>query len=144
MLVRLVYASRAVDPASEHVIAAILRASNDNNLEYGITGVLCFYPDDHHFLQVLEGAREEVNKLYNNIVQDNRHTEVRLLHYAEIQTRMFASWRMGSVDLSKVNLSTLLKYSEKPKLDPFQLSGEAALALLCELLGNASVVSFPN
>ncbi len=144
MLVRLVYASSTLDPASQQVVAAILRESNDTNLEFGITGVLCSYPDGQHFLQVLEGARDDVNQLYNNIMRDDRHGNVKLLHYGEIQTRMFASWRMGSVDLAKVNLSTLLKYSEKPKLDPFQLSGEAALALLCELLGNASVVSFPN
>lgn len=144
MLVRLVYASQAIAAIDDDAIGAILKQANGSNLEYGITGVLCAYKGDDRFLQVLEGARAEVNQLYGNIMRDARHTNVTLIDYAEISIREFASWRMGSVDLAKVNLSALLRYSEKPKLDPLQLSSKSALALLNDLVGNAAIASFSN
>ena len=63
-----------------------------------------------------------------------------LLDYAEIGERNFAGWRMGRVDMNKVNLSTVLKYSERPVLDPFNTSGKAALALLEELISTAAIM----
>lgn len=139
MLVRLVYASQAIAAIDHATIDDILKQANNSNLEYGITGVLCAYQGDDRFLQVLEGARAEVNQLYSNIMRDKRHSSVTLIDYAEISTRQFASWRMGSVDLSRINLSTMLRYSEKPKLDPLHLSATSALALLTDLVGNAAI-----
>lgn len=141
MLVRLLYASRAIDGIDDALLHSIVERSRANNLEHGITGILCVYPEVGIFLQVLEGARREVNTLYGNLVRDRRHVDVTILHYAEIQERHFAAWRMGSVDLKKVNLSTILRFSEKPVLDPFSMSGAGALALLEELAGTAAIVS---
>jgi hypothetical protein len=47
---------------------------------------------------------------------------------------------MGQVNVSKINPSTLLKYSERPELDPFATSGKASLALLEELISTAQIV----
>ncbi len=55
----------------------ILRKSKANNPALGITGVLCF--SEGIFLQVLEGGRSAVNRLYNRIAADPRHTDVELL-----------------------------------------------------------------
>lgn len=134
MLVRLMYASRAAAPIDADMLGGILEQSRAHNLEHGITGVLCSYEEGNGFLQVLEGSREEINRLYNKIVCDERHTDVVLLDYGEIGERRFASWRMGRVDLGRVNPSTLLRYSELPRLDPSRLSAEAALKLLEELI----------
>jgi hypothetical protein len=141
MLVRLLYASRTIDGMDDALLHSIVERSRANNLEHGITGILCIYPEGGVFLQVLEGARSEVNALYGNLVRDRRHQDVTLLHYAEIQERHFSAWRMGSVDLKKVNRSTILRFSEKPVLDPFSMSGAGALALLEELAGTAAIVS---
>lgn len=141
MLVRLLYASRAIEGISDALLHSIVERSRANNLEHGITGILCIYPEGGIFVQVLEGARSEVNTLYANLVRDRRHKDVTLLHYAEIQERHFSAWRMGSVDLKKVNLSTILRFSERPVLDPFSMSGAGALALLEELAGTAAIVS---
>jgi len=141
MLVRLLYASRAVDAIDDALLHAIVERSRANNLEHGITGILCVYPDGGIFLQVLEGARHEVNALYGNLVRDRRHVDVTILDYAEIEERDFSAWRMGCVDLKKVNLSTILRYSEKAVLDPFSMTGAGALALLEELSKTAAIVS---
>lgn len=139
MLVRLLYASRATGPIEEEVLNSILAQSRKSNPEDGITGVLCVCQSGV-FLQVLEGGREVVNRLYSKLVSDPRHTEVTLLDYAEITERRFAGWRMGRVDLAKVNTGIVLKYSEKPRLDPFSISGPVALRLLEDLMSSASIV----
>ena len=138
MLVRLLYASRASGPVTQDTLDAILAESRRNNPALGITGILCHGGDV--YLQVLEGGREAVNALYNRIVRDARHDPVTLLHYQEITERRFAGWTMGQVNLHKVNPSILLKYSEKPQLDPFVTPGCAAMALLEELMATAQIV----
>ena len=75
MLVRLLYASRAADQLGQEGLSAILKQSKCNNPKLGITGVLCF--SDHTFMQVLEGGREAVSRLYNRIVGDPRHQAAR-------------------------------------------------------------------
>ena len=64
-----------------------------------------------------------------------------LLEYAEIGERRFARWQMGRVDLGKVNLSTVLRYSERATIDPYTMTGRGALALLEELTTSAAMVS---
>ena len=137
MLVRLLYASRAVD-TSEAAIDAILTQSRNSNPLCGITGILCY--GGGVFLQAIEGGRMPVNELYGHIQKDVRHKDVVLLHYEEITERRFGGWTMGQVNLSKVNPSTLLKYSEKPSLDPYGMSGAASMALLEELIATAQIV----
>ncbi|MFN3566595.1 MAG: BLUF domain-containing protein, partial [Burkholderiaceae bacterium] len=121
MLVRLLYASRTAEAVTHEVIESILAQSRKHNPELGITGILCHGGDV--YMQVLEGGRDAVNGLYNKIVRDRRHRDVVLLHYEEVTERRFEGWTMGQVNLAKVNPSTLLKYSEKPVLDPYSTSG---------------------
>ena len=92
------------------------------------------------FLQVLEGGRDAVNALYGDIVRDPRHRDVEVLHFEEVTERRFAGWTMGQVNLAKVNPSIVLKYSEKPVLDPYAVSGRVSMALLEELIATASIV----
>ena len=138
MLVRLLYASRAADAVTHEIVESILQSSRQHNPALGITGVLCHSGDV--YMQVLEGGRAAVNGLYNRIVRDPRHTDIALLHYEEVPERKFSGWTMGQVNLAKVNASLLLKYSEKPVLDPFATSGLASMALLEELMATAQVV----
>ncbi len=139
MLVRLLYASRSQGPIADDTVSRILAQSRKNNPEFGVTGVLCVCQGDV-FMQVLEGGRNEVNQLYERVVKDERHTDVTLLHYSEVDERRFSGWRMGRVELNKVNAALVLKYSEKPILDPFHLSGRVAMTLLEELANTASIV----
>ena len=141
MLTRLLYASRATRTIDEPMIHEILEQSREGHLEFGITGVLCIDPAGGHFLQVLEGGRGVVNRLYANIVKDPRHADVELLHFEEIEERHFSGWRMGTVDLTKVNRSIILRFSETAALDPYSLTGASALALIDELTNTASFFS---
>ena len=138
MLVRLLYASRALKAIDASTIESVLKQSRMNNPPAGITGTLCVGGDI--FMQVLEGGRDAVNTLYNKIVRDARNEHVVMLHYEEVEERRFAGWTMGYVNLEKLNPSTLLKYSERAELDPFAVSGRVSLALFEELILTASVI----
>ena len=115
MLVRLLYASRAINTQPE-AIEGILAKSREFNPSTGITGILCY--GGGIFLQAIEGGRSAVSELYGHIQQDARHKNVVLLQYEEITERRFSGWTMGQVNMEKINHSILLKYAEKPELDP--------------------------
>jgi hypothetical protein len=140
MLVRLMYASRAVPAVDQEELHAILKQSKANNPKLGVTGVLCACFDSRVFMQVLEGGRAAVNQLYNRIAVDPRHTDVELLAYEEISERRFAGWAMGQVNMARLNPALLLKYSECAKLDPYAVSGRVSVALFDELVATAAVM----
>ncbi len=139
MLVRLLYASRTSKEIDSTVLDSILAQSRSHNPGAGVTGILCY--SANIFMQVLEGNRREVSKLYNVIAGDSRHSDVEILLFEDITERRFSNWTMGQVNLAKVNPSTLLKYSEKPVLDPFTLGGKVSMALLEELIATAAIVA---
>lgn len=137
MLVRLLYVSRCVND-SQTTIDSILSQSRQHNPESGITGILCYSGDI--FLQAIEGGRTAVSELYNHISKDPRHKDIVLLHYEEIIERRFGGWTMGQVNMSKLNTTILMKYSEKAELNPYSVSGIVSLALLEELMATASII----
>jgi hypothetical protein len=137
MLVRLLYASRAVDTKPES-IETILAQSRQFNPASGITGILCY--GGGIFLQAIEGGRNAVSDLYGHIQKDVRHKDVVLLHYEEITERRFGGWTKGQVNMEKINNSNLLKYAEKPELDPYSTSGAVSMALLEELMATACII----
>ena len=137
MLVRLLYASRAVD-GSGATIESILDSARQHNLDSGITGILVY--GGGVFMQAIEGGRQAVSDLYGTISRDARHKDVVLLHYEEIVERRFGSWTMGLVDVDRINACVLLKYSDRAVLDPYAVSGKVSMALLEELMATASIV----
>lgn len=136
MLVRLLYCSRAVDTGAE-AIESILSQSRQHNPASGITGILCY--GGGIFLQAIEGGRMQVSELFGTIQKDPRHKDVALLHFEEIFERRFGGWSMGQVNLSKLNHSILLKYSDTAELNPYGVSGRVSLALLEDLMATANI-----
>ena len=138
MLVRLLYVSRALDANASAATDSILAVAREHNMANGITGILCY--GGGIYLQAIEGGRNQVNNLYGQIVSDKRHTDVVLLNYEEISERRFGGWTMGQVNLSKLNTSVVLKYSELPVLNPYAVSGHVSLALVEELMATAAIL----
>jgi len=138
MLVRCLYASRTAKPLTPDVVDSILAQSSSNNPPRGITGILVYTNDV--FVQVIEGGRDDVGELFNSIVRDPRHTQVRLLSFEEIAERRFGNWTMGKVNVDRVNPALLLKYSERAELNPFACSSQATMALLSELVATGAIL----
>ena len=47
---------------------------------------------------------------------------------------------MGQINMSRLNPGLLLKYSAKPVLDPYSVSGKVSLAMFEELVATASIM----
>ena len=94
-LVRLVYVSRNLVPASESeaAVLAILAASRRRNPAMGVTGALLFSGDC--FAQSLEGPMAAVEALFEQIQMDERHDEVVLLEAGPVSQRDFGDWSMA-------------------------------------------------
>jgi Sensors of blue-light using FAD len=139
MLVRCLYVSRAATPLTPAVLDQILEQSRTNNPRHGVTGLLCFRDDI--FVQVIEGGRDAVCELFNTIVRDQRHKDVRLLAFDEIPERKFSNWTMGKVNIETINPGLLLKYAEKAELNPYNCSGHQTMSLLLELSASGAIAS---
>ena len=87
LLWQLIYTSHATDAFSETELGAILAASHANNPPQGLTGILLY--SDGRFIQVLEGARDAVEALYERIKADPRHEAVRRVITREVPQRGF-------------------------------------------------------
>ena len=46
---------------------------------------------------------------------------------------------MGSIDLKRINLITILRYSAKPVLDPYTMTGHGVVEMLKELVETAAI-----
>jgi hypothetical protein len=138
MQVRALYVSRAVGPQTSTVTASILATAQAHNREHGIGGVLC--QGRGLYLQVLEGERSAVHRLYSRIVADRRHSDVEMLHLEEITDRRFAGWSMALVDLADDAPMVQLKH---PEFDPYSASGAFVMKLVDELLESGHPINLP-
>ena len=95
---RLIYKSIPnEDFVSNETVRDIVEKGAVKNSERGITGLLIL--TGHEFLQVLEGPTRQVNELYLTISRDERHKEVELISFEQINKRFFQTWNMRLVDL---------------------------------------------
>ncbi len=98
MVFQLLYVSGATAQMGEAEIRTILDASRRNNGRLGISGMLLYA--DRVFLQLLEGERAIVRKLFNKIGLDARHRNVMTMMELESASRAFGEWQMGFSNLS--------------------------------------------
>ncbi|EAR62450.1 BLUF domain-containing protein [Neptuniibacter caesariensis] len=132
---RLIYKSRPNGTMDWEQVRTILHQSEQNNEQHGITGLLLATPN--HFLQVIEGKYEEVNKLFMKIAHDPRHGQIQLISFDLIDSRLFAGWGMKGLGLFDFNneQAKLLKtkYGESNGDIQFPLDSWQALALINDL-----------
>ena len=93
------YASAATIEFGQEHLERLLDGARKNNTKLGVSGVLLY--QDGTFFQVLEGAPETVNQLYETIERDTRHNNVLVLASSEIEERNFSDWSMGFIRDSK-------------------------------------------
>ena len=90
-LKRVIYVSEKID-TSDDSLANIISSSKKNNPELGITG--CLLSGSNSFLQLLEGPKQTIDKLYCKISADSRHKNISKLNDELIGERLFSSWSM--------------------------------------------------
>ena len=139
MHIQLLYVSRAVGPQTSTVTASILMTAQQNNPKHGIGGVLC--QGQGLYLQLLEGQRSAVNRLFARLLLDTRHKDVELLHLQEVERRRFAAWSMAHVELRADDPMILMQH---PEFDPYSVPGALAMKLVDELLASGQRIQLPS
>lgn len=109
-LVSLVYCSSATHPFSEQELADLLAVSRARNSARDITGMLLYRGGE--FVQILEGARSDVESLMEIIGRDPRHEDVRVLIEEPLHERRFAEWTMGYQSLAAAEPKMLSGYRD--------------------------------
>lgn len=97
-LYRIVYCSRNLirygnPSAITQELQAILTKSRTNNQKAGITGALIYSAGS--FAQVLEGPLQSIERTFEVIQRDSRHSDVTVVQIGPIDQRQFAEWAMA-------------------------------------------------
>ncbi|MEL7087618.1 MAG: BLUF domain-containing protein [Planctomycetota bacterium] len=93
----LIYVSQASRLLSSYDVQEMPVPFRSRNRELNVTGVL-FYSAGH-FVQLLEGEPQTVQKLFERIRGDDRHHDVRRLLSFPVEQRLFDDWAMALLNL---------------------------------------------
>ncbi|MFT4579748.1 MAG: hypothetical protein ACI9UO_002595 [Nitrospinales bacterium] len=107
----LFYCSVASRIMQDSDILDILKVSRENNPYNLITGILVYSKKSREFFQILEGEKEAIFRLLENIENDERNLSVDLVYDEEIKERSFNNWGMAFADLDSVENSKLDGFS---------------------------------
>ena len=132
---RLIYKSRANEKIDWEMVKELIKKSEENNEEAGVTGVLL--ATETHFLQVLEGGFDEVNELFMHIVRDPRHDRVQLIAFDCVESRLYGGWAMHGVGVFDFNQELtddlIAQYGEEEGGVRFPVEDWKVLALISDL-----------
>lgn len=108
-LFHLGYVSTETQHFSSETLIALLTEARTANAEHDVTGLLLYR--EGSFYQVLEGAESDVIATFEAIERDPRHASVRVLFKGETDTREFADWQMGFINLDGLDIDSLSGFS---------------------------------
>ena len=94
----LIYLSAAREPFSDAALKALLAHARARNAPRGLTGLLLH--ENGSFLQVLEGAKPDVDALYERLCVDPRHHRIIKVFEGAIEARRFGDWSMGFASIA--------------------------------------------
>ncbi len=95
MLYNLCYVSSAKNNLPKSELEDLFRVNKRNNTELDISGILVY--NNGNFLQILEGERQKINKLFVKICRDSRHNNLIKLIHTSIEERIFDDYESGFV-----------------------------------------------
>ena len=109
-LISLIYTSRSTASFKEHEIPDLLQQVRITNAKQQVTGMLLYIGGS--FLQVLEGPPESVDAMFNKLLADKRHTQLRLIATEPLPERAFEGWTMMHKTLDPVEADELIGESD--------------------------------
>ncbi|MFC7376943.1 BLUF domain-containing protein [Brevundimonas sp. GCM10030266] len=127
-LQRVAYCSHALRPElALQTLAEILAVSDRNNARDRLSGVLLI--SRGRFFQVLEGARQDLDRTLRRIEADPRHRDIRFVSRQDIQTRLFDQWGMVAARITPSRQPEIDGVIDRCHTDP-EAAIQAARALL--------------
>lgn len=91
-LVSMLYSSKATVPFGQTELADLVSSAIERNRRRRVTGAL--FHADGDFLQWIEGPAESVNRLFDRISRDPRHSNIEVLATGSAESRVFADWNL--------------------------------------------------
>ena len=132
-MIELIYVSRAKQHFGEPQLLELLEQARANNTRSGITGLL-LYDNKGTFIQALEGDDEQVDSLYEKILQDSRHSNLSRISRRAIETRTFPDWKMGFKLVDLTSLKSASGFSQYMQDQDSVIDSQNAKGLAIELL----------
>ena len=129
---QIIYMSRGVEPMSEEQLRELLLQARAANEAKDITGALIY--GDNQFMQIIEGAENDLVLLYSKLINDPRHQNVVKLADKEIIQRNFNQWSMAFNTVSPEEFAQLQGYVEPDALNLKAPGLNAADSLLLEMM----------
>ena len=132
------YVSTQTAPLNNEQLLELLTQARQKNNDLNITGLLLHRDDS--FFQILEGSREAVTQLYEEIRVDERHHRVEIVSEGDVTSREYDDWQMAFIELDGQDFSALPGFSDVLKNTPaardflHSLSRSKKLALLFSIL----------
>ena len=124
-----VYVSSEVIRFTDEQLNELLAVSRRKNSACGVTGLLLYIHGN--FIQLLEGAREDVLATCARIAADPRHRGMNTLLEGPCEKRVFADWSMGFKKVEGPEAEKLPGYSYfLSESDEESTRGPASLQLL--------------
>jgi hypothetical protein len=138
-----------MDPFDRHqreILEDILAVSRRKNPALDITGILLL--PRRTALQVLEGPRLHLERLFERIEADPRHDHVGLIEFEPIAQRHFAGWAMAFTQKRTANAEAERALFQFEKGDRSQVDAEALCrrlhrSLMDDGVGGAAEVAPP-
>lgn len=92
-LMTLAYISQATQATTHSELMELLAQARRSNERFHITGFLIYC--DGSFFQVVEGSKVDLDNLYDKLLGDSRHDDIRRILYRPIAAREFDDWSMA-------------------------------------------------
>lgn len=107
MLTTLIYRSRLCRSVSVHFLAQLAGKAQRFNETVSVTGILLF--DGDYFFQILEGPAEAIDRVYNRVRHDPRHTQIVQLMRDYAPERRFGKLGMEVIDMRNLSSEQILE-----------------------------------
>ncbi len=108
-LIHIVYLSYSEKELSESELNEFLATIRRKNELRNITGLLLY--NHEAFIQVIEGKKETIHRLFEITSKDSRHSNIIKLLEESINERTFPDWSMGFPKLNDANKASIIGYS---------------------------------
>lgn len=109
-LIHIVYVSSSSGRLSEEELEEFLSEIRRRNQQLEVTGLLLY--NDGFFIQVIEGAQDTIENLFQVIKKDRRHSNIVKLLEEPISSRAFPDWSMGYRKISNEQSSRIPGFSD--------------------------------
>ena len=97
---QIVYISAQTVEFDDAALRELLAVARKNNHAAGISGMLLYH--DGSFIQVLEGDQDTVERLFDKIDLDKRHTNTTVIFRGHAEERTFDEWAMGYLSVKSL------------------------------------------